>query len=396
MVRIWWSLYCLERQISITTGRPSVVVDSSCSVPLPKMLWNQQIPDDVEIVYPLQIPTIASGASPVGPNHPLSRPVSGRDLSRTPGSFSDPKANSGAYFKATVQMGIITQSILASLYSVGTMIRSPDELQQDIIELSQRLDNWVTRLPVEFNFQMRHSSMNTSSNLFFRERTLLTFQLCSARILLTRPCLGRFGPEATVSTGFTQSMAGICVDAARMEIDLLPDQPHPRFIYELGPWWTIVHNLMQVLAVLLLALSYSSAKPQDNTVLADYCMKVIRWLRAMDDPLAKRAYTVALSCFELVADRLSLPMSNLWLEEEMAFAGHGHGVPIQASPPEDLPIASIMGHGPAQMTGHAEVLVGSSFLSYGSLATSNMHVPPVDEQLYDELRITSKTGFEIS
>jgi hypothetical protein len=35
LVRMWWSLYTLDRQLSIITGRPSVMVDSNCSVTLP-------------------------------------------------------------------------------------------------------------------------------------------------------------------------------------------------------------------------------------------------------------------------------------------------------------------------------------------------------------------------
>jgi hypothetical protein len=67
---------------------------------------------------------------------------------------------------------------------------------------------------------------------------------------------------------------------------------------------------MQALAVLLLALSYSSGALQDNAFIAGCCQKIIRWLRSLDDPLANRAYRVALYCFAVVSNRLSLPISG--------------------------------------------------------------------------------------
>jgi hypothetical protein len=106
-------------------------------------------------------------------------------------------------------------------------------------------------------------------------------------------------------------MAIACVEAAKTEVDMLPDQPQPHFVYEFGPCWMLVHHLMQALAVLLLALSCSSTVHQNNEVLAGYCNKIIRWLRAMDDSQAERAHQVAVSCYDIVAVRLSLPSAKM-------------------------------------------------------------------------------------
>lgn len=114
-------------------------------------------------------------------------------------------------------------------------------------------------------------------------------------------------------------MANICVETAKMELDLLPDHPNPKFIYEYGPWWSIIHHLMQALAVFLLALS-STSTSQNHSVMTNYAKKMVRWLRDMDDPLAERAYRVGIRCFEIVANRLSLDISNLWVEHTMTFA----------------------------------------------------------------------------
>ncbi|PVI05708.1 hypothetical protein DM02DRAFT_70300 [Periconia macrospinosa] len=310
LVRIWWSLYYLERQLSVITGRPSVIVDSSCSVPLPLPVPESHISEDA-------------------PSRRASTVSVYTDPPSTPTGLRRPDANSGSYIKAVVQMGIITQSVLTGLYSAGTMIRSPVEIQQDIIQLGQRLDNWAATLPNEFNPLVRFAKGKFGKE-FFRERMLLGFQFYSGRILLTRPCLGGLGQAGkdrgdTTNAGFLRQMAMICLEAAKSQLDLLPDDPDPLFLLENGPWWSIVHHFMQALAVILLALSYSSLGHQEHNVLSGYAKKSIRWLRSLDDPLADRASKVAFNSFELVANRLSLDISDLWSEYTPVFPGMASG-----------------------------------------------------------------------
>ncbi|CAI6339581.1 unnamed protein product [Periconia digitata] len=299
LVRIWWSLYSLERQLSVITGRPSVIVDSSCSVPLPLPVPEHQIAEAIASRRP------SSAAAFTSLDPPL-----------TPTGIRRPEANSGSYIKATVQMGIITQSILMGLYSAATMIRPPAETQQDIIQLGRRIDHWAASLPSEYDPRIDTTAGNLSQE-FFRERLLLGFQFYSRRILLTRPCIGGLGQawkdnKDTNNSGFLRQMAMICLNAAKSQLNLLPDEPNPLFLLENGPWWSIVHHFMQAFAIILLALSQYSIGHQENSVLSGYAKKTIRWLRSLEDPLAERASRVAFDSFQLVANRLSLDISDLW------------------------------------------------------------------------------------
>lgn len=391
LVRVWWSLYSLERQLSIITGRPSVVVDSCCSVPLPMPLSEDQISGESSAVNRMRRPSSSSTTSSAttSPTFASPRSASWTDFPQTPMGFGAVEANSGAYFKATVQMGIITQSILSSLYTAGTMIRSASEIQRDIIQLGRRLDEWATSLPAEFNFQIRRSGVSTPSRAFFRERTLLGFQFCSARVLLTRPCLGglwlpgKDGKDATVPISFFRNMAVICVDAAKMEIDFLPDQPNPLFVYEYGPWWNIVHHVMQAFTSFLLALSYSQLAPPDSHVLAGYAKKSIRWLRSMNDPLAARAYRVAFKSLELVANRLSLDVSDLWREHSLAFPNTGPVVEVDRHfDMEPVPMLTAAGSVPSMPMSFAAIPIsvphsaGPMLSSYSPVAASPTFAPP--------------------
>ena len=102
-----------------------------------------------------------------------------------------------------------------------------------------------------------------------------------------------------------------------MGVDFLPNEPYPRFIYDYGPWWCIVHQMMQAVSVFLFGLSYPSSTSQDNVLLTQYVRKVIRWLRAMHDPVAERAYCVAVSSFKSVSMQHSVDVSAMWRMDDV-------------------------------------------------------------------------------
>lgn len=126
--------------------------------------------------------------------------------------------------------------------------------------------------------------------------------------------------DQNVPKTFNRRLANICIEAAKTVTNLLPDQPVPLFIYEKGPWWSIVHHLMQAVSVFLLALLYSSSTSQDSIVLLHYAKELVRWLRAMQDPLAERAYQMAFSTFKAVARHLSIDISDPLMDDAITFS----------------------------------------------------------------------------
>jgi hypothetical protein len=207
------------------------------------------------------------------------------------------RPNSGAYFRVLVQLSNITQSILESLYSEGAMVQSHGQIQQHISQLGTRLHQWVAALPTEFNCQHKPNPSNPS---FLRERMVLGFQLCSAKMLLTRHSLSsqsqlRWEEQ---EVGITKSMATSCIEAAKTMIDFIPDVPDPLFIYNQGPWWCVTHHMMQAMSVFLLGLSSALSTCEDKLELSIYVEKTLRWLRSMPDQVAERAHSVASQTFQ--------------------------------------------------------------------------------------------------
>ncbi len=218
-------------------------------------------------------------------------------------------ANPSSYFRAVIQLSIISQNILTSLYSAGTMIRSPNDIQQDTYLLSQRLDQWASSLPPEFR---SHESSREPHDVSARERMLLRFQLCSARILLTRPCLtARRQPWRDANdASFSRRMSNSCIEAARTMVASLPDEYSPR-LYEQCPWWCLVHHMMRAISVCLLGLSYPASTSCEPTMMINCIRKAVHWLQMMKGPVAERAHRVAIGCFESLARQYEVDISDL-------------------------------------------------------------------------------------
>ncbi|EMD64151.1 hypothetical protein COCSADRAFT_171218 [Bipolaris sorokiniana ND90Pr] len=321
LVQIWWSLYSLERMLSIITGRPSIVVDSYCSVPLPMTNPEDGRAEGTTAAYVNIGDTSISHLAPfpVPSNVAANRPV-------TPQGFAKPSTSPGLYFRAGVQLSIITQNILTSLYSAGTMIRSPSDVQQDSTFLCQRLDQWVSSLPLELR---PHGDGRGPSDGFSRERVLLKFQFCSARILLTRPFLAaRRQPwKDSHDASFSRSMADGCIEAARAIVASLPDDFSSR-IHEDLPWWCLVHHMMQAVSVFLLGLSYPSSTSCEASVMIHHVRKAISWLQRMQGPVAARAHQIAFDCFERVARQYGVDVSDLWDRKEASVIRDFHSDPV--------------------------------------------------------------------
>lgn len=387
LIHVWWSLYNLERQLTIMTGRPSGIGEQFCSVPLPQSLPGQRRIKDTDVVKDFRMSSVASAGSPAAHSDPFfgSRSISNTGSGLGYSSLDVTKANIGSYFRAVVSLYGIIQGIIVSLYSAEAKIRSSDELHQEIVQLDRRLDDWHTKLPIHLDFQIPCYGLTAPRDSFFRERTSLILQFCSAKILLTRPYLSSFmglvkhTEGKTIPVDFTQRMADTCVETAKAVVDLLPGEPQPRFLYECGSWWTAVHSLMQALAVLLLALHYSSGLSESNIVLSRYCWKIIRWLHSLDSTLADRAYRVAVHCFKVIAERLELPVSGELIIGNLFSTPYGkHNFETQAADDRILPLISTASY-------HYKGVTDSSAISsYGSSMFGTIYLPPSDEHTSDQ------------
>jgi hypothetical protein len=302
LARTWWSLYSLEQTLSTITGRPSMTIDAVDPIPLPISATEEQVTIDREPDC-----QVYEGGSCFVPLHQGQfYTQSGPHLLVTePGPMD---SDNGCYFKATAELAVITRSILNSLYSAPRTGKSGWETQQNISRLGQLLDRWMLSLPKDVDFRL---SVNDDTR-FNRKRALIGFQAYSATILLTRPCIGAYEPsrEEGSEPSFAERMENKCIEAAQMIVDLLPGEPSSHLVYKKGPWWCIIHHLMQAISVLLLTLSQARIRSQKVLVMVRYIEKAGLHLRALSDPTAQRGWSLIGSLMAPVMRRLDL--SDVW------------------------------------------------------------------------------------
>jgi hypothetical protein len=298
----WWCLYWLENKLCAITGRPSIFT--------------------IEKQTPRDGPEASVDNTTFGPDirdRFYDVPESPRKPSSTTVRPQTSVAESSAHFYAAVELSVIMRTILSSLYSPVCIVKSAKEMRESMVYLGQRLDRWEMSLPDRFVF---HRSANGTTQ-HAREAVLLGFQACSARILLTRPCLGAQGEawERDFDASFARFSGASCVEAAKLMVDLLPDHFNHHFVCDQGPWWCQVYYLMQAVSVFLLRLSYPRITPQEGMGLVQYTRKVSRWLQGLRSPAAVRARTVVNELIEPIANKWSVTGIDL-RDEDYLNEGH--------------------------------------------------------------------------
>lgn len=310
--RIWWGLYVLECELSTLTGRPSIALQSSCSVPLPLPLATEDM-DEAIIISRFGNASTHSQFSYRDTLTAATPDSSESSLVREP-------ANSGSFLKACVKISILTQDILSELYSAQVSTRSWEDVQHIISRLNDQLDVWVSSLPQGYSISLeRH-------HIGYKDRMSLELSYLTTKIILTRPCLCRIDrhipSQSKDSDDFNRRVAEACVDATLNIARILPDNPNadPTQIYKLGPWWAMVHIIMQALTIMLIELSGTSTEMiNEKQGLIVQSLKILfRCLRAMrrNNAMAERAHEIALRMMKRVASKNpDLNIEEILLEE---------------------------------------------------------------------------------
>ena len=325
--RVWWALYSLERHVGVMTGRPSLILDSDCSAPMP-------IPIDEEIFchpnggmpegetlqkmrrFSSQDSTGAVSTSPSTPSTRIKPSPSGSPVSQQSGHdfFKNLSPTISLYFVHHTQLSRLTHEVLAALYSPSAMARSWGQIQSAISSLGDRLEKWQTSLHPVFDFTKKQHD-----HTFDRQRLSLGFFYYSTNIIISRPCLCRLDQnvrhESSRSKDFHKNAAMRCVRAAKSIISLIPvGKPDPVALYKVAPWWCTVHYLMQAATVLMLELSFrADHMPNEAKEILESARKAVCWLNAMavESVAARRAWKICNEMLRKVAPKIGRDVNDL-------------------------------------------------------------------------------------
>ena len=314
--RVWWALCSVEHMLAVMTGRPTSMSALGTTAPLP-------LPLEEDSIFGLQMQSSQgiqefrrqSDQESQGADYAMPTPTStasSRQMDSpsalNPVTMSWPvsQGQNQAYplcnamaFQFYIKLSTLTNEVLNRLYCVGRVSESWAQVQATISYLNAKLENWRQDLPPPFDFTKRQRDQK-----FATQRLNLGFSYYSTMTIINRPCLCRVDrkipDESDKAKVFDRETAATCVHAARSVLNLLPNVPNVIGLYRMGPWWCLVHNLMQAAVVLMLELSFrADHMPTEVEEIFDSARKALDWLRSMSshDEAARRA---SLLCNELL------------------------------------------------------------------------------------------------
>ncbi|KAJ5688971.1 hypothetical protein N7462_003363 [Penicillium macrosclerotiorum] len=315
--RVWWALCMLDTVLCVRTGRPPSTEAAFCTTPLPIPYPEEdfglqeivQIIDNLSIrnslVNSLLPGTIdGSGETVDGTNEPWTNqsPImetvsrKGKEPGKTQWDIKkNITPNISLSFLYGLHLDCLLRRVLVSLYAPGETRWSWVEKESTMSGLNNNAENWLSRLPEEFNF-----TKLDATDPFIRQRADLAFRFYTTKIAISQPCLRRIAYETSATnppSTFCSNMALICVQMACKMLDLLPSTPDAAWLYGISPWWCVLHYVMQSMTVILTQLIVCTEPGSpDATTLISKIGKALRWLReiSIKDPNSGRAWLVCM------------------------------------------------------------------------------------------------------
>jgi hypothetical protein len=310
--RVWWALFMLDMVLCETTGRPPSTGDIFCSTPFPvpfaeEDFWDTRVMQIITdkrarsaFFTSLISDTAASPNESVTLRTPEQESGKGKQEERASQTGTENLTpNSSLYFLYAVDLAHLLREAINILYAPRATRQSWLEIETAIPTLNNHADNWLSRLPAEFDF----TKLDTTHQ-FLQQRSSLAFQFYATKLIILQPCirrLSRQSSEASSPGTACDQMADLCVQMAGQMLDLLPEEPDLTWLYGVAPWWCILHNIMQSTTILLTELftrtHVGAAKAVDITKKID---KATRWLKEMStrDLSSQRAWLV---CADLLS-----------------------------------------------------------------------------------------------
>lgn len=274
------------------TGRSTCILDGVCTTPLPVPFEEDHLsePPAAEVLNDstLRDERINTVMASAWVRHMPLNPTGGKEATHSSRRRDNSwvrslPPNFGLCYLYYCDLAVVSQEIVNKVYSVDCVMVPWAHIENRIRELKSRIDLWYQSLPDALDFTRKEDNGPD----MLRCKLMLAFHYYSARITLGRPCLCRRDNRENRSdekTNFSHDMAVLTLESALRLLDLIPDEPHAIQLYEITPWWCILHYLMQAATVLLLELAFGSVHmPEEEQNFVQKSKKAVRWLYAMSE-----------------------------------------------------------------------------------------------------------------
>ena len=329
--RVWWALYTLEHRLCSMTGRMNCILDDHCTTPLPIPLEEEAFLSDSGRTLlkkeaqrlernPASTPTSAQASTT--PSSDRSRSASKPETSRSPSSqqlqvemewAKNVTPNASLYFLHLVQLTRVSQRIFHQLYNPTTVTGSWSDIQTMISDLDSSVESWYRSLPIVFDFKRKRRERD-----FYEFRMCLGFSYYGIKMTISRPCLCRLDRkmpnQSSKSVEFNRLQAANCIENAKDLLNLIPDQPNAIGLISVGPWWSLLHWLVQATSVLMLEMSFRSHHmPTEADNIFEAAKKAVRWMHQLGSESfsARRAWLLCNSMLRESAAKIGREVHDL-------------------------------------------------------------------------------------
>ncbi|KAL4742987.1 fungal-specific transcription factor domain-containing protein [Aspergillus similis] len=344
--RLWWSIFHIEHVVTSITGRIS-----GCSEGLSAAL--------------LPVPFNEEGADR---NPGLREIFRDRNLRCTrlqltlfqtqeqaesvAGWLCKCEPSPALLFHIIVDLNIIAQAVINSIYSIQGLRQSTVQLEQRLHRHSESMDNWLRKIPPQYRFFISPDDdtfyltfgAKEAETDYTRERITLAVYYYSARITLCRPCLSHSrnpttsqkSSDSNSRASFRTSMTQTCLRSSISLLSILPETPDTAWLISVTPWWSILHFLMQAITALLVSLATQSVEdtaeniPQadksaqvDKSTVISQTSKGLRWLHHLgfSSLAAARAFTLCESFVRRMDPSLGFDLGDLASSKDFPIEG---------------------------------------------------------------------------
>ena len=320
--RLWWALYALDYLLCDMTGRPSFVPDGYCATPLPA--WIEDDDFDTEVGQQLLSSESQKGVRKVVQNiytincntsrtHEASKVTREVEQPQIPASLQykaslnlEYAAHHGppAFFLQIVQLGRLMQNVRRTLYSSQAVGQTWTAIHSSIEQFDEQLEGWYDALPSTFSHWNQGNSSESLDPLNF----ILACHFYGSKITIHRHCLTKLPEEMSDNFAslrrFHEDSAVKCIQAATDNLQISLDLDVTKTI-ENGPWWNILHWIVQACTVLLLKLSDAPYSDADDCPHTGWLEKAVQWLHTFGklNPSALRAWAVCSSTLNSLKQR---------------------------------------------------------------------------------------------
>ena len=195
------------------------------------------------------------------------------------------------HFTARLALSKISEEIGAKLYFRSIEMTWSD-YQHEVRALAGKLQTWSTSLPPELRVDFEGDATFDP-----RSRLELAMYHHSVRMILWRACLCEITleGESAASAHFNREGALACIQSALNTMDTMPDAPIAAEVFQILPWWPLLHYICQAAAVLLLELSLNIQHMQGGTTTIMLALKKATnylWIFAEHSKSAYKAWNI--------------------------------------------------------------------------------------------------------